>query len=609
MVSDKGSNSTRLGKPSRGLFSRFFKERELLLRTNGEVQFLRLSSNLQAGFSACAVVFILWSASASVSSWLQYIDLNKKSEEIIEAKLSYNNLRREIDQFETRMVGLNKRMLGLVDGEETTSLEALKDEMKLFSGLGSELRLTVKRLNIDLNIPESEKHRIIASRESLHDQIGELEDHLHGANKRVENTQVDIANLNRELSAINRNRERISKERDKLLMSVAMLEGHIEKAQSDNVALMNNNSVLNEDISSKNSSIEELESNDIELRQQLVRVTMNLDDLNTKHTNNLRRIGLAAKRLANTTGNKDEYLTNSPKYVMQTTALNRLERQVKRVVGDLADARSNEKNITHSIDRVLTGLSRVAGVDRLQENTNRKNADQVLSQLEQIEGLHDTQLDMVVRLNAQAAANINQTEKLIRTTGIDPDRMLELSGLPTGQGGPLIETDFVNGSSAKLETKVAALESKVSRWEALSKITQCIPMISPVDYYNLTSKFGKRKDPFTGKKAVHKGVDMGGWPGTNVWSTAAGKVTFAGNSGRYGKMVEIDHGCGIKTIYGHLKKVLVKKGQQVSHRYKIGKLGSTGRSTGPHVHFEIRVEGEAVDPMKFIEAGRNVFKG
>jgi murein DD-endopeptidase MepM/ murein hydrolase activator NlpD len=96
---------------------------------------------------------------------------------------------------------------------------------------------------------------------------------------------------------------------------------------------------------------------------------------------------------------------------------------------------------------------------------------------------------------------------------------------------------------------------------------------------------------------------------TTVMATAAGKVVFSGWKGRYGRMVEIDHGAGIKTRYGHLRRASVKRGQQVRLGDKIGQLGSSGRSTGPHVHYEIVIDGKQIDPNRFIKAGKDVFKG
>ena len=101
---------------------------------------------------------------------------------------------------------------------------------------------------------------------------------------------------------------------------------------------------------------------------------------------------------------------------------------------------------------------------------------------------------------------------------------------------------------------------------------------------------------------------MGAWPGTRVRATAPGVVTFAGRKGGYGRFVVVDHGCGIETAYGHLKKIYVKKGDNLEHRDALGEVGSTGRSTGPHVHYEVRIKGKPVDPYQFIQAGRYVFK-
>ena len=107
---------------------------------------------------------------------------------------------------------------------------------------------------------------------------------------------------------------------------------------------------------------------------------------------------------------------------------------------------------------------------------------------------------------------------------------------------------------------------------------------------------------------MHNGVDLAGRRNSAIRATAPGKVVFAGWKGNYGRFVEIDHGNGFKSRYGHLNKTLVKKGQKVGHRAKIGLLGSTGRSTGPHVHYEVWFEKRALNPMKFIKAGRYVFK-
>jgi murein DD-endopeptidase MepM/ murein hydrolase activator NlpD len=135
-----------------------------------------------------------------------------------------------------------------------------------------------------------------------------------------------------------------------------------------------------------------------------------------------------------------------------------------------------------------------------------------------------------------------------------------------------------------------------------------VPLTTPVtgEAFDKSSGFGARIDPFTGRYAFHPGVDFAGPWGAAVAATAPGVVVFAGARGGYGNMVEIDHGFGMHTRYGHLAKITVKIGSRVDKGGVIGKMGSTGRSTGPHVHYEVLYENVVRNPTKFIEAGRHV---
>jgi murein DD-endopeptidase MepM/ murein hydrolase activator NlpD len=126
------------------------------------------------------------------------------------------------------------------------------------------------------------------------------------------------------------------------------------------------------------------------------------------------------------------------------------------------------------------------------------------------------------------------------------------------------------------------------------------PIVGEID---LSSSFGVRSDPFGRGAAMHSGLDFRGDTGDPVRATANGTVATAGWNGGYGKMVEIDHGNGISTRYGHMSEIIVKVGQSVRIGQTVGKIGSTGRSTGPHLHYETRIEGDAVDPQKFLRAG------
>ena len=159
------------------------------------------------------------------------------------------------------------------------------------------------------------------------------------------------------------------------------------------------------------------------------------------------------------------------------------------------------------------------------------------------------------------------------------------------------------------ENKVAYdIYDKAARFELLREIFLSVPLASPIEKYYITSSYGYRKDPYTKRRAFHKGIDLGAAWGSDILATASGEISFVGNYGSYGKSVFIDHGNGIQTRYAHLSKIFVKKGEIVDLGNIIGKIGNTGRSTGKHLHYEIKVYDKARNPYPFLRIGKNVFK-
>ena len=150
------------------------------------------------------------------------------------------------------------------------------------------------------------------------------------------------------------------------------------------------------------------------------------------------------------------------------------------------------------------------------------------------------------------------------------------------------------------------LTDRVSLTKDLRLALNYIPLKSPMDYYYISSKYGYRKDPITKKKRFHPGIDLAGTWHEDVLAPADGTVFYAGTNGGYGKMVKIKHKYGIVTTYGHLQKILARKGQKVTIGNRIGKMGTTGRSTGQHLHYEIWVNKKHVDPFIFIKEGKKL---
>lgn len=240
----------------------------------------------------------------------------------------------------------------------------------------------------------------------------------------------------------------------------------------------------------------------------------------------------------------------------------------------------------------------------------------LVARLEQLEGrlasLNQSQRGVVTRLAARAADKIGKVKSLLSSTGINVNALLARINAKSGpgMGGPFIaaQPDVATGSRA-MPASLGMLDHHLDRLDDIRKLARALPLEAPSDHFYIASGFGKRRDPFNGRWAMHYGLDLSGIYGSPIYATAPGVVVFAGWDGAYGRMVEIDHGMGIHTRYGHMSRILVKKGQKVELHQKIGKMGSSGRSTGTHVHYEVLVNGKPKDPMKFLEAGEYVLKG
>lgn len=219
--------------------------------------------------------------------------------------------------------------------------------------------------------------------------------------------------------------------------------------------------------------------------------------------------------------------------------------------------------------------------------------------------------DLIARIHDRTNESVAALREIIVLAGLDPDKLLGESDEEIGQGGPFVAAKTAGKmleTEQELQVQAKKMEASLARWESLQTLLQQLPLARPVDVGYVTSSFGKRRDPLTKRSAFHAGVDIAGPRNSAILATAPGVVTFAGKNGAYGTMVTIDHGRGFKTRYGHMKKALVKKGDKVEFRDEIGVMGSTGRSTGRHVHYEVIYEGENLDPANFIKAGRYAFK-
>ena len=250
---------------------------------------------------------------------------------------------------------------------------------------------------------------------------------------------------------------------------------------------------------------------------------------------------------------------------------------------------------------------------RFSFNNPQKHLDAYALQLGELQARMmrlDAQSERLAKLagDKSIAADKKPTKSLLK-----PELANPVSKLPeANRGGPLVRS--APFSEGELQAKIAELMEKIEfSTEHLSNIEakllqqsvlkNTLPNISPVAAAFNSSSFGWRIDPFNGQKAFHEGLDFTASTGTPIYAAAGGIVSTAEQTPDYGKIVKIDHGSGLETRYAHASSLFVRAGERVEKGQKIAEVGSTGRSTGPHLHYEIRLAGNPLDPRKYLKAG------
>ncbi len=293
-----------------------------------------------------------------------------------------------------------------------------------------------------------------------------------------------------------------------------------------------------------------------------------------------------------------------------------------------AKARSITLTATHMVAGLLLALGLfVAAVMSAQYVIVRFHAgavsDEMRGWLASAQAAEQRKQELFMRQSLDAmAVRLGQLQaQLQRLDGLGA-RLAKLSGMKPqefsfgqtpAQGGPLVTTPAVQDITLENMTrqmdvlrellgdrsdKLVALETLLQQ-DKLDK--KMLPSVAPITVGWYSSNFGWRIDPFTGKNAMHEGVDYMVPAGTPIYASAGGVVVFAGMHPQYGNMIEIDHGNQIITRYAHASRILVKVGEVVRRGREIAKVGSTGRSTGNHLHFEVRYRGIAQNPVRFLE--------
>jgi murein DD-endopeptidase MepM/ murein hydrolase activator NlpD len=531
------------------LFDELFRERELILRSHGRVHFVPLTRRLQLSAACVVLAVAMWGIGMTLMSTIKSGVIQVKNDEIREARVAYEDLFEEVLSYQKKVAVVTST---LRESQETLLARVTADGAK-----GAKSKTQVKPgEGAASDKPALREH--LADIDKKVQQMAETNDLLEGS----------LDKIKTELTLAGDERDHVIKTRSKLRERVAQLEEQLIHSRTEGAYLERRVSDLNTNLAKSTE-----EKNRVASERDLLKSRVGGLESGVKGANKRAKMAevdlqMVLSKLEQTTG-----------------------------AGGAADSGSA---VVENVDLEGEAVTGDAATAELRRRT--------VALLRRLDDLHAAQGNVLDRLGERTVKNIEEAETLISMTGLDVDRVLaRATRNVSGQGGPFFEV--VSGEDLSgLPGSVSVIDNQLTRWAALRALLKRMPLISPVDFYHMASSYGLRSDPMNNRKAMHYGVDLAGWAGAPVFATAPGKVIFAGRKGRYGKMVEIDHGYGIRTRYAHLQKILVQQGEEVGHRHEIGLLGSTGRSTGPHVHYEVRFDGKPLNPDKFIKAGRYVFK-
>lgn len=307
--------------------------------------------------------------------------------------------------------------------------------------------------------------------------------------------------------------------------------------------------------------------------------------------------------------------------------LSQRERRVEAVEGDISQMASRIESRQQLLLDLLNRRLQADGADDENDATQTAALDpepgpglsDATIELHRYRSYEQQQLELIRSASLAAETRIRETEAMLKRLGLNSGKLVgqspaNLQASPaassaTGLGGPLIDAALPGKAplpgkalGGAFEEPLRKLISSWHRLDSLERASLSIPAIVPVKSYRSSSSYGYRHDPFTGRGAFHNGVDLAGCHGEPVVAAAGGVVTRAAYWGAYGRVVEIDHGRGLVTRYGHLSAIKARAGERVAPGTVIGLMGSSGRSTGTHLHYEVRFEDRALNPVPFLKA-------
>jgi murein DD-endopeptidase MepM/ murein hydrolase activator NlpD len=565
------------------VLDRAFVPRELFLRADGRVRYVKVSRRQQMAAAAIVTGFAGWTLASTASLVVGGFALSNQSSRWQEADAAYAQLRAQVAasraRFAEMAAALGSQQRFLLDLVKSHSSAAAMPEL----GNSSVATAAVGADPVRQTLTETAANlaAITANNRVLGQQLATIESHV---------------------GALDEARARAAAARDRYAVALRSTASELAMQYQQVASLTDAVTVLRTEVATLDGS-----------RRRAAAARDYYADAwhETEGT-------LAAQRERNSSLSDQVAAMRTQIDSMKVAAADdagarrALDQRIVELSADLTAVAGRN----NQLGQTVRGMQRTTALIADDRSALRAARNELSAQVAFLEGrmtsMQATQQTIVQNLTDRARMTVVQIEKTIIMTGLDIDGLLDSDAVKvSGEGGPFVPVSRALRSTEErtMLASIQKLDSEVGRWERLQQILHKLPLSAPLDNYQLLSGFGERQDPFTGQRAMHYGLDLKNALGTPVLATAPGTVIYAGWMRDYGRVVEIDHGLGVHTRYAHLKAITVKVRQKVEFRQEVGKLGNSGRSTGPHLHYEVQVNGKPHDPMNFMEAGKYVFKG
>jgi murein DD-endopeptidase MepM/ murein hydrolase activator NlpD len=551
-----------------GWQQRAFPTRQLILRSDTGVHAITLGSRLQQVAAGGLLAALLWTAGAGVALYWQSERIDGTARQLAQAERSYADLMAEVDQARAKMVELAGKL-------DDTAPVSVVDPLAISEEGGAQPPLP------------QEMGRLSAALDALAERNGRLNDQLAQQQQQLSGLKQRNAELRAEQVRVEKTLEETEQALSDARLNRGDLHSRVSELRAELRAAQTRRQATQQGKLSAESRVAELSERLEIAREDLAATTARAQTLETElHATQEKRTTLLDER---------EQLA---------AKVSRLEKALG--AGDGAGAGGSLGERIAGLENALLAAER-RGDDLAQVR------DALLAEIDDLHGridqLRARQSGLVAQLTERTRPGLAAIEKTIAMTGMDVDDLVRrVQASRQGRGGPFVPASFQLPGPSVAADQLARLDRQTQRLAALQSALGAMPLSAPVDSFWISSNFGKRKDPYNGRWAMHEGIDLAATAGSPVLATAPGLVKFAGQKSGYGRIVILDHGFGMTTHYGHLRSISVEKGARVANRATIGALGSSGRSTGPHVHYEIRVDGRPLDPENFLKAGKHVFK-